>query len=135
MPSVKVSRATLIAHGLRGHCPNCGGATISQPGTVFKINPACAVCGLPIDRGEGAFLGPLVVNYGVTVFGLIAPVIVLYARGALSATATLTLAVGLGLVAPVLLYRLSWAWWLTIYYFFLPENLPGNLEGGGGTDE
>ena len=132
---MKVSRALLVARGLRGHCPNCGGRTISQPGTVFKINPACAVCGLPIDRGDGAFLGPLVVNYGVTVFILVAPVIVLYARGSLSAPVTLALAVGLGLGAPVLLYRLSWAWCLTIYYFFLPENLPANLEGAAGTDE
>ena len=132
---MKVTRVRLLEHGLRGHCPNCGGSTISQPGTLFKINPACSVCGLPIDRGEGAFLGPLVVNYAVTVFALIAPVIILSARGQLSSTATLTLAVLLGLGAPILLYRISWAWWLTIYYFFLPENLPANLEGGAGTDE
>jgi uncharacterized protein (DUF983 family) len=132
---MKITRATMIGHGLRGHCPNCGGRTISQPGTLFKINPSCAACGLPIERGEGAFLGPLVVNYAVTVFGLVAPVIVLYACGLLSSTVTLSLAVVLGLGGPVLLYRISWAWWLTIYYFFLPENLPANLAGAAGTDE
>jgi hypothetical protein len=30
---------------------------------------------------------------------------------------------------PILLYRLSWGWWLMLYYFFLPGNLPGNRNG------
>jgi hypothetical protein len=38
-------------------------------------------------------------------------------------------------VIPVLLYRLSWGWWLTLYYCFLPDNLPANLGGRPEDDE
>jgi hypothetical protein len=29
-------------------------------------------------------------------------------------------------VLPALLYRRSWGWWLTVYFFFLPQKLPAN---------
>ena len=49
--------------------------------------------------------------------------------------ATFTIALLAGLFAPLLLYRLSWAWWLMLYYFFLPDNLPANRDGGAEDDE
>jgi len=45
------------------------------------------------------------------------------------------LSIAAALVAPLLLYRLSWGWWLALYYFFLPGNLPGNLGGRPEDDE
>ena len=74
-------------------------------------------------------LGPLVINYGLTAFGIVVPVIVLYAAGRLGGAATLLIAFAASLAAPLLLYRLSWGWWLALYYLFLPGNLPANLEG------
>jgi len=56
--------------------------------------------------------------------------VVLYALGKIGAVATLSLAFAAAMIVPLLLYRLSWGWWLMVYYFFLPENLPANL----GTD-
>ena len=96
---------------------------------MFKVNPSCPSCGLTIEKGDGAFLGPFVINYSVTAFGFIIPLIVLYTTGRIGPTATLLVALFAALVVPVLLYRLSWGWWLAVYYLFLPDNVPGNREG------
>lgn len=102
---------------------------------MFKVNESCPNCGLKIEKGDGAFLGPFVINYGITAFGVIIPIILLYAFGRLGAGPTLVLALAAALGAPLLLYRLSWGWWLMLYYFFLPDNLPGNLKGRPEDDE
>jgi uncharacterized protein (DUF983 family) len=133
--AVKVTRMDVLAHGITGRCPNCGQRTLFQEGRLFKVNETCPACGLRIENGDGAFLGPLVINYGVTVFGIILPVIALYAAGRLGAGPTLAAALTVGLVVPLLLYRLSWGWWLMLYYLFLPDNLPANLEGRPEDDE
>jgi uncharacterized protein (DUF983 family) len=130
-----VSRFKVIANGLACRCPNCGQRSLFQEGKLFKVNGTCRVCGLRIERGEGEFLGPFVINYGVTAFGVIIPVIVLYAYGKLGAGVTLALCFAAALLIPPLLYRLSWAWWLMLYYFFLPDNLPDNLGGRPEDDE
>lgn len=124
-----ISRARIVANGLVGRCPNCGERSIFQKGRLFKVNASCPVCGLRIEKGDGAFLGPFVINYSVTAFGFVIPLIVLYASGRLGPTATLVLALLASFVLPLLLYRLSWGWWLALYYFFLPDNIPGNLGG------
>ncbi len=132
---MKVSRSQVIANGLAGRCPNCGGRTLFQEGRLFKVNPVCPDCGLTIEKGDGAFLGPLVINYGVTAFGVIIPVILLYVAGRIGAGAALAVCLVASLAVPLLLYRLSWGWWLMLYYFFLPDNLPANLEGRSEDDE
>jgi uncharacterized protein (DUF983 family) len=132
---MKVSRLQVISNGIKCRCPNCGERTLFQPGRIFKVNESCPSCGLRIEKGDGAFLGPFVINYGITAFGIIIPVILLYASGKLGATPTLAIALVAALGAPLLLYRLSWSWWLMLYYFFLPDNLPGNLGGRSEDDE
>lgn len=126
---MKVTRIQILENGIRCRCPNCGGRTLFQEGRLFRVNESCPSCGLGIEKGDGAFLGPFVINYGVTAFGVIIPIILLHVAGKMGAAATLSMALAAALIVPLLLYRLSWAWWLTLYYFFLPENVPGNLDG------
>jgi uncharacterized protein (DUF983 family) len=102
---------------------------------MFKVNPSCPSCGLKIETGDGAFLGPFVINYGITAFGFVVPVLVLYAAGRVGPAAALALSFAAALLMPLLLYRLSWGWWLALYYFFLPQDVPGNLEGRPHDDE
>jgi hypothetical protein len=104
-------------------------------GRAFRVNASCPNCGLKIETGDGAFLGPLVINYGVTVFGVVIPIIVLYAVGRLGPAATVSLALAAALLVPLLLYRLSWYWWLALYYFFLPQDVPYNLGDRPRDDE
>ena len=132
---MRVSRATIVANGARCLCPNCGRRTVFTAGRMFKVNPSCANCGLKIETGDGAFLGPFVINYAITAFGLVVPTLVLYAAGRIGPAAALALSLAAALFAPLLLYRLSWGLWLALYYFFLPQNVPGNLEGKPPDDE
>jgi uncharacterized protein (DUF983 family) len=132
---LKVTRAQVVANGLACRCPNCGKRTLFQPGMLFKVNETCPSCGLAIEKGDGAFLGPLVISYGVTAFGVIIPVIVLYTVGKIGAAAALALCFAAAILVPLLIYRLSWGWWLMLYYFFLPDNLPANLDGRSGDDD
>jgi uncharacterized protein (DUF983 family) len=130
-----VTRVQVIVNGLACRCPNCGQRTLFEKGRMFKVNPTCPNCGLTIEKGDGAFLGPFVLNYAVTAFGVIIPVILLYVAGKLGAGVTLAVCFAASLGVPLLLYRLSWGWWLMLYYFFLPDNLPANLGGRPEDDE
>jgi uncharacterized protein (DUF983 family) len=132
---MKVTRLKVIENGLACRCPNCGQRTLFVKGRIFKVNPNCTSCGLTIEKGDGAFLGPFVMNYAATAFGFIVPVIILFTLGRIGAAATLALCFVGALGLPLLLYRLSWGWWLMLYYFFLPDNLPANLEGRSEDDD
>ncbi len=130
-----MTRIQAASNGLRCRCPNCGSRTLFKPGHLFQVSASCASCGLRFEKGDGAFLGPFVINYGVTAFGVVVPVLVLHVRGALSAEPTLVLCVVGALLVPLAFYRVSWGWWLALYYFFLPDNLPANLGGRPEDDE
>jgi uncharacterized protein (DUF983 family) len=132
---VKVTRARIVLNGFLCRCPNCGQRTLFAKGRLFKVNESCPNCGLKIEKGDGAFLGPFVINYSVTAFGFVIPVVLLHVAGKLGDTATLALAAAAGLLVPLFLYRVSWGWWLAVYYFFLPDNVPGNLGDRAEDDE
>lgn len=126
---MQVTRSQIIARGLTNHCPNCGRHTLFKPDSRFKINERCANCGLKFDRGDGFFLGPFVINYGVTAFGFVLPVLFLYFFGVLRPVATIVTAATGAIALPILFYRMSWSWWLMLYFYFLPQKLPNNREG------
>jgi uncharacterized protein (DUF983 family) len=123
-----VTRSQIIARGVANRCPNCGSHTLFKAGARFNINERCGHCGLKFDRGDGFFLGPFVVNYGMTAFGFVLPVLFLYIFGMLSPVAAIVTAAIGAIVLPILLYRLSWSWWLMLYFYFLPQKLPGNRD-------
>ncbi len=123
---MKVTRSQILARGLRNQCPNCGAPALFQTARRFRINERCPPCGLKFDRGDGFFLGPFVLNYSVTVFGFVGPVILLYFFRVIGPWPTLIAAAIGVLVLPALLYRASWSWWLMIYFYFLPEKLTNN---------
>ena len=131
MSTNRVTPRQIIARGFAQRCPNCGEGTLFPPKSL-RVRPRCEVCGTGFDRGEGFFLGPWCVNYGVTAFGVVLPLVLLAASGAVPRiVAVVLLAIGV-IVVPLWLYRLSWSWWLMLYFFFLPERLPAN---GGPVDE
>lgn len=133
----QVTRGQIVARGLTNRCPNCGGRTLFQPGSVFQLNRACPACGLNFNRGndEGFFLGSMSLNYGVTLVCFLLPVALLAFAGWIRPTVAIVLA-GIGaIVVPALLYRSSRSWWLMNYYFFLPHHLPANRTLAAGEDE
>ena len=81
---------------------------------------------MDLDRGEGFFLGPWCLNYGIVVFGVVLPVIILANVGVIPWSVAFVIAAVGCLGIPALLYRSSWSWWLMLYFFFLPQRLPAN---------
>ena len=128
----KVTRAQIVARGLTNRCPNCGGRTLFQKGTLFRVNKQCPACGFLIERDndEGFYLGSLSLNYGVTLVCYLLPVALLAFYGVIGTKTAVGLAIGGAILFPILFYRSSRSWWLMNYYIFLPQHLPAN--GGKG---
>jgi uncharacterized protein (DUF983 family) len=123
---LRVTRGQIVARGLTNRCPNCGGRTLFQAGSFFRVNPLCPRCGLPIERDEGFFIGSMSLNYGFTIVVFLAPIMILAYDGVIGTTLA-TVVGGIGAIAvPALFYRSSRSWWLMNYYFFLPHQLPAN---------
>lgn len=64
----------ILLRGIFRRCPRCGQGKLFR--RWFDITPRCPRCGLRFEREEGAFLGSLVLNYGVTGAAFIALLIV-----------------------------------------------------------
>jgi hypothetical protein len=88
------------------------------------------------EGGEGFFLGSMSINYGITVFCFLLPVLILYLTGVFSGRVACIVA-GAGAIGfPVLFYRSSRSWWLMAFYFILIHHLPVNRrELRGDEDE
>ena len=54
----------VLLRGLARRCPRCGQGKLFR--RWFNFPKTCPRCGLPFEREEGAFLGSLSINYGVT---------------------------------------------------------------------
>jgi uncharacterized protein (DUF983 family) len=123
---MKVTRLQILGRGLLNRCPNCGGRTLFRKGSLFEVNASCPACGLKIERDEGFFLGSLSINYAITLFGYLIPVVLLAFTGAITSRTAVILGVAGAVVVPALFYRSSRSWWLMMYYYFLPGHLPAN---------
>jgi uncharacterized protein (DUF983 family) len=53
-----------LARGVMRQCPRCGRGKLFR--RWFNYPKTCPRCGLRFEREEGAFLGSLTINYGVT---------------------------------------------------------------------
>lgn len=126
---MKVTRGQIVQRGLTHRCPNCGEATLFKPGVFYRLNPACARCGNRFDLDEGAFLGAFALNYGVTAFGVVVPMIAITYSLDLDIVTIAVLAAAASLVVPILLYRPSRSWWIMCDALFAPEQLPANQPG------
>lgn len=123
-----MTRVDIVKRGITNCCPNCGGHTLFTRGKFFAINRTCEACGLKFERDEGAFLGAVALNYGITCTLYLVPVLLCYLGELISGLTAIILA-GVGAIAvPMIIYRPSRSWWLMNYYFFLPQHLPANQE-------
>lgn len=132
---MQVTQGQIISRGFSQRCPNCGAKALFRADKLFELNRECPSCGLKLEKDEGFFLGAMALNYGVTCFGLLAPVAVLWYLGVLGGRAAAVIAGILAIVAPVALYRASRSWQLMLYYFFFPQHLPANQRELRNEDE
>ena len=112
---MNVTQSQIIQRGLTNCCPNCGGKTLFREDKRLKL-----------EREEGFFLGAMALNYGVTCFLFLLPMVLLWYNGVLGDTAAIVIALAGAALVPMLLYRSSRSWQLMLYYFFLPQHLPAN---------
>lgn len=81
---------------------------------------------MTLERGDGFYLGPLCLNYGFVAFVFVSPLLIAGFSGWIPLKVALAAALMGGLFLPILLYQVSWSWWLMIYYICLPEELHAN---------
>jgi len=123
-PLPKVRHRDIVRLGLRCDCPNCGQAKLFR--SLLQIHHRCPSCGMTLERGDGYFLGPLCINYGIVVFGFVAPLLLAGVAGWIPIKMALALGLIGALLIPIALYRFCWSLWLMIYYFCLPDELHAN---------
>lgn len=120
----KVRHRDIVRRGIRCECPNCGQAKIFC--SLLKINHRCPACGMTLERGDGYYLGPLCINYGVVVFAYVSPLLLAGFSDWIPLKLALAIALIGALALPVFFYRFSWSLWLMFYYFCLPDELHAN---------
>jgi uncharacterized protein (DUF983 family) len=120
---MRVSFQQIATRGFRMQCPNCGGPLVFAP--RMRLLEKCPQCGLRWTR-DGFFLGAMVWNYSVTVFGLLSIVVFAAFKAWLSVPVAIVVGFVIALIFPWVFYKFSWSLWLTSYYLVLPNELPAN---------
>jgi len=111
---VAVSAPRALWRGLTRRCPACGQGKLFR--RWFKLAERCPRCGLILEREEGAFLGSLAINYGLTGVTTITFVIVMMVR-TLPDPSIFTItagAIALTLLVPLLFYPFAKTLWAAI---------------------
>lgn len=83
---------------------------------------------MTLERGDGYYLGPLCINYGIIAFFFVSPILLLGFLEWIPLKAALAVALIGALLLPILVYRYSWSLWLMVYYLFLSDELHANRE-------
>lgn len=108
---------------LVGKCPKCGKGPIMN--SWFKAADKCEICGLCFKQEEeGAFLGAMILNYGIIVFGCLPILLFFWKSSGSSVHALLYLFAAAAVILPFIFYPLSWKLWIWIYTRFLSDNTP-----------
>ena len=110
-----------LLRGLLRRCPRCGEKRLFR--RWFRLVERCPRCGLKFEREAGAFLGSLVLNYGVTAgleiaYLVIVLVLTLPHPNVFALTAG---AVGIAIVVPLLAYPFAKTTWAAIDLILHPE--------------
>jgi uncharacterized protein (DUF983 family) len=103
-----------LGRGLTRRCPRCGQGRLFV--SWFRIRERCPRCALPLEREEGALLGSISLNYGVTGLVFIVSMALWIALSAPDLDPVVALAVGLPIVVvvPTLFFPFSKTIWAAV---------------------
>jgi hypothetical protein len=87
---------------------------------------------MTLERGDGFYLGPLCINYGLIAFFFVTPLLIAGFAQWIPLQTAMGVTIGGAFLLPILLYRLTWSWWLMLYYLCLPDELHANRPEGSG---
>lgn len=105
----------MVGRGLRCRCPNCGAGSLFESYT--RLRPACATCGLRLDRGEADyFLGAFTVNFVTAELLLVAllAIVVVLSWPEVPWAPLLRAGIALMILAPILFFPVSRTLWLAL---------------------
>ena len=101
-----------IARAWRLACPRCGSGGVFR--RFFVMNETCRRCGLRFDRGDGYWLGAMVLNMAVGMGAVLGAFLL-----TLLATSpdpnwdvAIAVSVGVGLIVPLLFFPFSRVMWM-----------------------
>jgi uncharacterized protein (DUF983 family) len=104
----------MLIRGLTKRCPWCGQGKLFR--RWFTLIERCPKCGLRFEREEGAFLGAMALNYGVTGVAFVALVVVWLAVTLPNLELIPLMAAGIGVTVavPILFFPFSKTIWVAI---------------------
>lgn len=108
----------LFWRGLRLVCPVCGQGRLFR--RWFKMYERCPVCGFRYEREEGYFTGAMAINLVVAELLLTAAAIPLALQPWISLFLLIVIGVVLSVLFPVLFYRHSKSFWMSIDHMLHP---------------
>jgi|SRR4029453_8650539 uncharacterized protein (DUF983 family) len=105
---------TLLLRGLTKRCPWCGKGNLFR--RWFTLPERCPRCGLRFEREEGAFLGSLAINFGVTSLAFIAVLVTWIALTLPDPPVVLitVASVSIALALPLVIYPFAKTTWAAI---------------------
>jgi len=130
-PALVVSRAQVIARGVRCHCPNCGKRGLLA--SWFHLNKACAGCGMDLAKSQGFYSGTTSIGYVAAILFVLIPDFVLVSAKVIGVTAGILLGMAGSFAFIILIYPAMLCWMVMAYHVALPGELPAN--GGGRGEE
>ena len=123
-------RSDLFWRSFLGRCVSCNEPLRTEPGLrglhLMNIPNHCPHCGMELRRRGGFFLGSIVWNYGLIVFGILPLILWAYSRDVFTLKTAVILSIFCALVLPFFIHALAWRLWIGTYYGFLPEQLPNS---------
>lgn len=108
----------LLNSGLLLKCPRCGLGPLFYG--LFSMHSQCSNCSLEFEREQGYFVGAIYINYSATVIIAIPGYFILDYFFDISLTKQLALWIGFAILFPLLFFRHSRSFWLTLDHFFNP---------------
>jgi uncharacterized protein (DUF983 family) len=113
------SMMLVVLRGLGRRCPRCGQGKLFRRWLSFP--KTCPRCGLQFEREEGAFLGSLTINYGVTGIVFFALLVgwMIVTHGNVRWIPLVLASVAVVIVVPVLFYPFAKMLWAGLDYLIL----------------
>jgi len=106
----RVKLRTVLARGLRRLCPSCGRDKVFLG--LLKVKERCASCGFNCRPEGGYYLGAIYINYSLT--AVLALGLGFWLTLAGKPTMGFGVALGIGVLFPLMFFQLSRSLWLGI---------------------
>lgn len=109
-----------LGSGVFLKCPRCGGGKLFDG--FFRMRQDCSRCHLRFEREQGFFVGAIYINYAATVMIVIPGFFLVDHYAGVSLSHQLLLWGAFAVFFPMVFFRHSRSFWLSLAYLFDPED-------------